>query len=559
MNKFDCNTPDPVDPKVEEIILNEEIEEENSELNLTVIENKTDKSETVGEDSNKTEAVKSDSTENGSSESTLKSDVEKDKDAQNQDNQKKIFLEEDNKDIKEDVTVNPGTESPVRNEDAAMELEEVAKNDTLANEGTCSELTTEENTQNNEPIGESNLNKEMEVHTPVEETKEEGTDQSKTHETVMEIDENLPIENKISEDTGNLIEDEPEKNTEISEDHKLQSEKINSESSREVGNNKSCEDAKKMNETGEIEADNSIDVTENLNDIVDDQNVTDNELRKEETNEISNSLSANLTDINKVEEVSIDKSVATASVASKEDGKSSEKPEASEESSKKTVECDLEKKDITANGSAESENLERDDLLDISVICDVDEDNAKAVAENASDGQTSEKSDNDDQDDKAENDIEESENDQEENLCPSDKDEAMEFEDCASNSNLQFEDNSSTNDNVAVSNVNEKNNSDSLDSSDIGSNKEDVEMVDVLPKVIAGLGKTSDRVVEKTQTDEEKTENGTESNLSAPEEPVEYLDLDKHMAEQKSKLQCLFLYRTLRRNNGVGTNLLIVQ
>lgn len=48
----------------------------------------------------------------------------------------------------------------------------------------------------------------------------------------------------------------------------------------------------------------------------------------------------------------------------------------------------------------ESAKLEREDLLDICIICDVNEDNAKASDD--PEGLTSEKSDNDDQNDKHE-------------------------------------------------------------------------------------------------------------------------------------------------------------
>lgn len=85
-----------------------------------------------------------------------------------------------------------------------------------------------------------------------------------------------------------------------------------------------------------------------------------------------------------------------------------------------------------SNDSSKSQNLECEDLLDISIIRDADEDNASAIAENANDAHTSEKSDNDDQDegsDKAENELDENEMDQDESLLANDKYDNMDFED----------------------------------------------------------------------------------------------------------------------------------
>nr|XP_023026555.1 activating transcription factor 7-interacting protein 1-like [Leptinotarsa decemlineata]XP_023026556.1 activating transcription factor 7-interacting protein 1-like [Leptinotarsa decemlineata]XP_023026557.1 activating transcription factor 7-interacting protein 1-like [Leptinotarsa decemlineata]XP_023026558.1 activating transcription factor 7-interacting protein 1-like [Leptinotarsa decemlineata] len=80
-------------------------------------------------------------------------------------------------------------------------------------------------------------------------------------------------------------------------------------------------------------------------------------------------------------------------------------------------------------------SLECDDLLDVSIIRDVDEDNATAIAESANDNQSSEKSDNDDQDDdKPDNEVDDSEADQEDNLLSSDKDDRIDSEEGNSNS-----------------------------------------------------------------------------------------------------------------------------
>lgn len=536
MNKFDCtNFPDHLDPKVEDIILSEELEDEKFDSKQVPNKNKDKIDEIVQnglEENSKVDKTDSDipkDDENLAIVEKVDKNTEKNT-IEDREGPVQVSEEVPSTNTKENENIIEKSGDVNEHEDTVMESEETIvekiANDEMA---VCTVGYNEDDNQSEEKSESSNQNEETKdrrINEKIDEGKLD--DHNEEHETVMETDttdvdqevqevnmESAKIENKeesieICIDDSGETEKETKKGSEFintleeirdkSENSRLQ------EVSKEITNNYPVKTGVIAEETKVISIDNSKMSENNI--------VEEDKMKPKESIGDSSEM--------------VVKEVEDTPTEGESDSKESDQTK-----SKKTSEV---------SDPGNSENLEPDDLLDISVICDVDEDNAKAVAENANDGQTSEKSDNDEQDDKPENDIEESENDQEENLCSSDKDDAMEFEDSASNSNLQFEE-ISTNDNVTLSNTSEKLNSDSVDSSSDSLRNKDVEMVDVLPKVIAGLAAAAnndDKLVEKKQTEEVKTENNIGANVGSPEEPVEYLDLDKHMAEQKSKLLFLF-------------------
>lgn len=521
LNKFECvTTPDPVDPKVEDIILDDDNEHENSDAKKVPSENEGVKDK---------EAQKELESCNPSVKD--KSDILDTE--QIEENSDKVV------EVKEELI----DEEKV---DAPMELDEVAVEDKKVEDST-EVITSEEKDDGSDlKVVEEVTHIKVVVETKESNEDVDKEDQINEQETEMETDNASDIKDKVH-------------------DEELVVEELKSEENKQVPDEKTCEaagdsvmeieeviekdqpaveivDSSKINvetTSEQTTGEPAIEIEESSKEIIEKTAEKTSPEHKDETSKEAVDISKKCEGQTVLETQEVTKEVADAVAvevdtpkvltdASKpsDDLKVAEAPEL-----KQTTETE-------ADESGNSENLEREDLLDISVICDVDEDNAKAVAENANDCQTSEKSDNDETDEKPENEVEESE--QEETLCSSDKDDPMEFDDSASNSVgvLHFEENSSTIDNVPLTGtVNEKINGDSVDSSDSIGNKEDVEMVDVLPKVIAGLVAvdTGIKASEKVATAEDKTDNEADRNVASPEEPVQYLDLDQHMAEQKSE------------------------
>ncbi|CAH1989381.1 unnamed protein product [Acanthoscelides obtectus] len=130
----------------------------------------------------------------------------------------------------------------------------------------------------------------------------------------------------------------------------------------------------------------------------------------------------NSTDVDKTEDSCKESKEASKITRISDNNEAIETPSAKDEPSQK--ECDAAPEDEKSEAETK-EDSSSDNLLDISVIRDVDEDNATAIAEQAADAQSSEKSDNDelDQEDDKTDEVEDSELDQD-----ADKDEPMDFE-----------------------------------------------------------------------------------------------------------------------------------
>lgn len=160
-------------------------------------------------------------------------------------------------------------------------------------------------------------------------------------------------------------------------------------------------------------------------------------------------------------------------------------------------------KEITPQ-EAKNDSLECDDLLNISVIRDVDEDNAAAIAEHSNDINSSEKSDNDDQDeDKGDNEVDDSEMDQDDNMNSSDKDENMEFDDESSSNFCDQE--TTTND---ESTMDARINKDFDNDSNSASNKDSEETTALETTVPEPQKKTSPEIEPEKEKNEVKDKQG---------------------------------------------------
>lgn len=531
LNKYEgSGTQDVVDPKIEENILNGDLENVN----------KKSENEDTCSVKNVNESLEDDKQEDGGDDqdANAHSDIKENSDSQ-------INRSIDKLDENTLVQNETKTKEDEFKQHSVKEMvdklnDNVEKNTEDSKDGEFKQLTDENITA----VAEEGLEKSSDI-----------TDKKTESETVMEIDE----QPQLNEETLNKIDNE---NTEKDVSENLDDNELTLK-------NGDLEEACLVDDTDAILEGEHMDVD-------DEKEKSINVNRKDTSDECSTHIESNITDnaklLSNVVHLSdqIDDGMSSTNVDEKVDISDDQKTETSNDilsieysvngesesqvnsnvtiseeenvqnldaNKENDVNCENKVKEIVnfenpsvsvVNEESRSdildknEHLERDDLLDISIIRDVDEDNAKAVADHANEAHNSDKSDNDEQDeDKADNDIEESELDQEENLVSSDKDDNMDYDDGTS-SNLYIED-SSTND------VTNENTVDSInkDSEDIDDNQTKFSEEEAVTD--------SNDSFNRTLTNEKP-----DSNSDEPSEEREYLDLDKHMADQGKTLNILF-------------------